>query len=160
MTSSNLALSAGLEDIREFDDEDLATDFEDAPAQPQEALQGVEPTSPTPTLTQPTDALQKSTHMPPKLVEDVQDNPELLRPVARSMAAINLHNLFVAMQHPRTSNKDRMDFQTLLNKLAGLEAKAQSASDAGPGFSINIVLPGHKKELTIEGTATKLANDE
>jgi hypothetical protein len=109
-------------------------------------------------LTQPEDAVTKLSGVPPQLVEDVMDNPELLKPVARAMAATNLHNLFVRMSHPATPNRDRLEFQAMLNKMGGLETTPNQKS-SGPGFSINIVLPGHKKELTIEGTATPV-NDE
>ena len=107
-------------------------------------------------VTQPQDAINRSAAIPPKLVEDVMENPELLRPVARSMAAVNLHNLFVKMSHPATPNKDRLEFQALLNKMAGLEAK-EAAQGGGPSVVINITraLDG-KEALTIEGASQRL----
>lgn len=101
------------------------------------------------------DVKRKHTGVPPALVEDVQQNPEALRPVARSMAAINLHNLFVRMQEPATTNKDRMEFQSLLHKLGGLEIKDAATAAPGAGFSITINLPqvGATPGATIEAKA-------
>jgi hypothetical protein len=98
--------------------------------------------------------------MPPQLVEKIADNAELLRPVARGMAAINLHNLFVRIQHPNTNNKDRLDFQSMLNKLSGLDAK-EAPQSAGAGFSITINIPqvGTTSGHTIEAKASASALD-
>lgn len=109
------------------------------------------------TVTQPEDALNRPTEIPPKLVEDVMDNPELLRPVARSMAVVNLHNLFVKMKNPATPVKERLEFQTLLNKMAGLEAKEAVAS--GAGVIINITRAKDDREsITIEGTSKQVTD--
>jgi len=147
---SNTALTAG-----EFDDEpdEFVLPKKTSVAAPQEAPQDDLPIS----VTKPQDALDRSTQVPPQLVEEVMDNVELLRPVARSMAAINLHNLFLKVQHPATNAKDRLEFQQVLNKMGGLtEIKDTSKGDNGPGFSINIVLPANSQPgagITIEGKA-------
>jgi hypothetical protein len=142
---NNSALSAG------FDDDELDLDVEGTPQPPQETPREAQHD----TVTQPEDAARKPAQIPPKLVEDVQDNPELLRPVARSMAAVNLHNLFLRIQHPATNNADRLSFQAMLNKLGGLDAK-EAGPTGGPGFSITINIPqvGADKGHTIEAKAT------
>lgn len=108
-------------------------------------------------LTQPADAANRRVQIPPRLVEEVQDNVELLRPVARSMAAVNLHNLFTRIQHPATSAKDRLDFQSMLNKMSGLDAKEQG-NTGGAGFSITINIPqvGVDKGHIIEAKAAQV----
>jgi hypothetical protein len=159
MTSpNNSALLAGLEDFDDFDDLDVPAPDEPTPSAaqpPQEAPQ--EP--PPKYLTKPQDALDRATRMPPQLVEKIADNAELLRPVARGMAAINLHNLFVRIQHPNTNNKDRLDFQSMLNKLSGLDAK-EAPQSAGAGFSITINIPGSDKGLTVEGSAERIVGSD
>lgn len=148
MISNNSALTAG------YDDPDTESEVDDTPQPSPEALSAPEKV----TLTQPQDALNKSAQIPPKLVADVQDNPELLRPVARSMAAINLHNLFTRIQHPATSAKDRLDFQSMLNKMSGLDAK-EAATGGGAGFSIVINIPGSDKGVTVDGTAKRIPDE-
>ena len=114
-------------------------------------------TDETDVVTQPEDAVGHLTEIPPKLHEDIMENPELLRPVARGMALVNLHNLFVKMKHPATPNKDRLEFQGLLNKMAGLEAKEQVAS--GAGVVINITRAKDDREtITIEGSAKQVTD--
>lgn len=130
--------------------DDLEDDLEAPPA-----------VAPKETLTQPEDVKRELANIPPALVEDVQDNPEILRPVARSMAAINLHNLFVRMQHPATNNSDRMAFQTLVNKMGGLDGK-DTGTAAGAGFSITINIPniGASQGQVIEAKATRVPDTE
>lgn len=105
-------------------------------------------------LTQPQDAVDQALHVPPQLVEDVQDNVEMIRPVARGMAIMNLHNLYTRIQHPATTNRDRLEFQALLNKMSGLEAKEAQQNSNGSGFSITINIPqvGASKPAVIEAT--------
>lgn len=107
-------------------------------------------------VTKPQDAVNRSTAVPPQLVEEVMTNVELLRPVARSMAAINLHNLFLKVQHPNSPAKDRLEFQQVLNKMSGLtEVKdGGKGGDSGPGFSITINIPGSDKSVTVDSVAT------
>lgn len=109
--------------------------------------------------TTPEDALAKSTHLSPALVDEVQENPEAIQPLARGMAAVNLYNLFVNVQQSN-SNKDRLEFQALLNKMTGLEKAAVRDAGAGPQFSVVINIPGSDKGVIVESTATTLPNDE
>lgn len=138
-----------------FDDDEPAEFIlptKNVTAAPQEPSQEDLPVS----VTKPQDALDRSTQVPPQLVEEVMDNVELLRPVARSMAAINLHNLFMKVQHPATTTKDRLEMQTLLNKMGGLtEIKDTSkGGDNGPGFQITINIPGSNRGVVVDGSAT------
>lgn len=139
----------------DFDDgdEDFVLPIKHAPQPHVEASRSTE----SETLTQPQDAIDRALHVPPQLVEDVQDNVEMLRPVARGMAAMNLHNLFTRIQHPATPNRDRLDFQSLLNKMSGLEAKEVQQGSGATGFSITINLPqvGEAKSRVIEATGQK-----
>lgn len=148
MTSRNSLLSANLDDLQ---DEDPLPDFNET---------ALAPTSGE-TITQPEDARAKNYAVPPQLVEDVQSNPEKMRPVARSMMAVNLHNLFKRVQHPATTIKDRLELQNLLNKMAGLEAKEPLNPHAGQ-FSITINIPqvGSVPGKVIESTATHVEDNE
>lgn len=74
----------------------------------------------------------------PALMEEIVDSPESIKPMVRGMAAMNLWNLFVNIQHPRTTNKDRLEFQSTLNKMAGLETKDANAQGGTPQVIINI----------------------
>jgi hypothetical protein len=107
------------------------------------------------TITTPDDAMAKATHLPPALVDEVQDNPEAIRPLARGMAAVNLYNLFVKVSHPATSVKDKLEFQTMVNKLAGMDTKVQEAG-SGPQVIINITRAKDKTSEVIEGIAVKV----
>jgi hypothetical protein len=110
-------------------------------------------------ITSPEDAFAKSTHLPPALVDEVQDNPEAIRPLARGMAVVNLYNLFTKVSQPSTSVKDKLEFQTMVNKLAGMEAKVQDQT-ATSGFSVVINIPqiGMQQGSTIEATATRVVD--
>lgn len=148
MQSQNSVLSANLD---EFEDEDPLPSLEETPLAP----------ATSEAITQPEDARAKNYAIPPQLVEDVQSNPEKMRPVARSMMAVNLHNLFKRVQHPATGVKDRLEFQNLLNKMAGLEAK-ESSIPLGTGFSITINIPqvGQVPGKVIESTAKLVEDNE
>lgn len=145
-SSKNSALFSGFDDPEETDEtEDLPDVASELTPLPKE------------TLTQPEDAKARLANIPPQLVEEVQHNPEVLRPVARSMAAINLHNLFTRMQHPAASIKDRMAFQELLNKMSDIGGKEAQAGP-GSGFSIVINIPqvGAAQGQVIEAKATRV----
>lgn len=146
MQSQNSALSANLD---ELEDLPQLPSLEETPLAP--ATSGA--------ITQPDDARAKNYAIPPQLVEDVQSDPEKIRPVARSMMAVNLHNLFKRVQHPAVSVKDRIEFQQLINKMAALELKDTQAGSNGSGFSIVINIPGSDKGVTIDGTASKIVED-
>lgn len=149
---TNTSLQAG-----EFDDE--PGEFILPTKIVERALQEAPQEGPPVSVTKPQDALDRSTAVPPQLVEEVMDNVELLRPVARSMAAINLHNLYMKVQHPATTAKDRLEFQTLLNKMGGLvEVKGEAAQQTGSGFSITINIPqmGEVNGNVIEAKATQV----
>ena len=139
--------------------EDYDDLVEHVPAPDPTTVEPIAPPRPTARLSQPTDITNRLTHVPPAIVDMVREDPEKLRQVARSMAAMNLHNLFQRVQNRDTSTKDRLEFQVLLNKMSGLDAK-ENAAVAGGGFSINIVLPGHKdKTVTVESTAHQVADE-
>lgn len=149
---SNTALTAGDFDDDGTDEFVLPTKIVEKPLL--EAPQDDLPVS----VTKPQDALDRKTQVPPQLVEEVQNNVELLRPVARSMAAINLHNLFMKIQHPNTPARDRLEMQKMLNEMAGLELKGAAVQQSGGGFSITINLPqvGEVKGNVIEAKAEKI----
>ena len=107
------------------------------------------------TQTLPEDALQRATHLPPALVDEIQDNPEAIQPLARGMAAVNLYNLFVNIQQSN-SNKDRLEFQTLLNKMTGMEKAAVKEAGSGPQVVINITRAKDSSKEVIEGVAVTL----
>jgi hypothetical protein len=139
--------------------EDYDDLVEHVPTPDPATVEPVAPPRPTARLSQPSDITNRLTHVPPAIVDMVREDPEKLRQVARSMAAMNLHNLFQRVQNRDTSTKDRLEFQTLLNKMSGLDVKENAAS-TGAGFSINIVLPGHKdKTVTVESTAQQVDDE-
>ena len=105
------------------------------------------------TLTTPEDALAKRTQLPPALVEEIQENPEAIRPLARGMAAINLFNLFAKVSHPNASTKDKLEFQTLAQKLGGMEVKVSESQGAGPQVVINITRAKDDTKAVIEGVS-------
>lgn len=145
----NAVLASGLDDLEDLTDPETESDIEQVGSGGDG--RGM--------VTQPDDAERKNYAIPPKLVEDVQKDPEKIRPIARSMLAVNLHNLFKKVQHPATSIRDRLEFQGMLNKMAGLEAK-EAVSTAGAGFTITINIPpaGDTAGTVIESTA-KLVED-
>ena len=101
--------------------------------------------------------------VPPKLVEDCLENPDALRPVARAMAAINLHNTFVKISHPNASLKDKLEFQAMVNKIGRIDTKDVEGVQKGAGFSIVINIPNMPGQTgsVIEAKATQVAlNDE
>jgi hypothetical protein len=91
------------------------------------------------TLTTPEDALAKRTQLPPALVEEIQENPEAIRPLARGMAAINLFNLFAKVSHPNAPTKDKLEFQRVVNKIGRLEP--ETVAPSGSGVTITISIP-------------------
>lgn len=100
--------------------------------------------------------------VPPKLVEDCREDPDAIRPVARAMAAINLHNTFVKVSHPNASLKDKLEFQTMVNKIGRIDAKDAESLQKGGGFSITINIPttaGHAGSV-IEAKATQVSLDD
>jgi hypothetical protein len=71
------------------------------------------------------------------------------------MAVVNLYNLFTKVSQPSTSVKDKLEFQTMVNKLACMEAKVQDNS-SGPQVIINITRAKDKTSEVIEGIAVKV----
>jgi hypothetical protein len=100
--------------------------------------------------------------VPPKLVEDCLENPDSIRPVARAMAAINLHNTFVKVSHPNASLKDKLEFQAMVNKIGRIDTKDVEGVQKGAGFSITINIPNMPVQTgsVIEAKATQVTLDD
>lgn len=90
----------------------------------------------------------------PKDLEDVKEDPTKLQVVARLMGAVNLENLFVALQDRQANASLKLDFQKLLNKMGGLEPDTQNTGGGGPQVVINITrAKDNSDSVTIDGTA-------
>lgn len=67
------------------------------------------------------------------------EEPEKMEQVARAMGAVNLENLFKAMQDPRVAASAKLEFQKVLNKMSGFEqARPAEQGGSGPQVVINI----------------------
>lgn len=108
--------------------------------------------------TTPDDAVDALTQLPPALIDEIQLNPEAIRPLARGMAAVNLYNTFVKVSEPSCSIKDKLEFQNMVVKLGAMEAKATD-QPRGAGFNIVINIPGSDKGVVIDSTSMALENE-
>ena len=83
-------------------------------------------------------AVANKLDIPPAMLEEIQDNPTVLQPVARVMGAVNLHNMFVQVTHPEAPFTQRVEFQKLVNKIGRLEPDAAIGGGSGVTITINI----------------------
>jgi hypothetical protein len=98
---------------------------------------------------------EEKNRLPPKLVDDVQHDIEAIRPLVRGIAAVHLYDTYKRVMHPNASLKDKLDFQTIVNKMAGVDVKS-STEPVGPSFSVTINIPNSDKSVTVEGTSVRL----
>ena len=120
-----------------------------------------DPANDTPTTLAPLndEVAMRHSKVPPKLVEDCLENPDSIRPVARAMAAINLHNTFVKVSHPNASLKDKLEFQAMVNKIGRIDTK-DVAEGAGAGFHFTINFSGANEKLVIDAPANVIEHEE
>ena len=117
--------------------------------------------APTPETLAPItdDAAMRHSKVPPKLVEDCLEDPDALRPVARAMAAVNLHNTFIKVSHPNASLKDKLEFQAMVNKIGRIDTK-DVAENAKAGFHFTINFSGANEKLVIDAPANVVEHEE
>lgn len=85
-------------------------------------------------------AVSVHTRIPPAIVEAIADDPKIMEPIARAMAAVNLDNLFAQMRNPNAPVGQRMDFQRLLNDMGRLSKEDKNAAALAnlPVVTINL----------------------
>jgi hypothetical protein len=109
-------------------------------------------------ITTPEDAKNALIAVPPQLVEEVQNNPEVLVHLSRAQLMLVQHKL----TDQYLKDKEALVSQGVaiaeqLRKTANLEPK-NIGPTPGAGFSITINIPamGEAKEVTIEATAPRV----
>ena len=73
-------------------------------------------------------AVKQHITISPRLVEEAAQDPRALEKVSRAMAAVNLHNLFVAAQKEGTTVSTRLALQQLLNRMGRIDAREDTGS--------------------------------
>lgn len=83
----------------------------------------------------------------------IEEDPSKMEVLARLMGAVNLDNLFRAMQNPNVAPAVRIEFQKLLNKMGKLEPDTKAdTTGTGPQVVINITrAKDHSDAIVIEG---------
>jgi len=89
------------------------------------------------------------------MLQEIEEDPSKMETVARLMGAVNLDNLFRAMQNSTINPQTRIEFQKLLNRMGKLEPEEKAkVADAGPQVVINITRAKDADHgITIEGKA-------
>lgn len=88
-----------------------------------------------------------------------EDRQELARLLAKTHLPDLVTRLVENSLDPSASHKQLMDTADYLYRVSGLSAK-QEKKDAQTGFSIQIVLPGQNREITIGGGAAVVDKTE
>ena len=103
----------------------------------------------------PQEKLESKKLLTPYDIECIIDEPEKMEPVARAMGAVNLENLFKAMQDVKVNPTAKIEFQKMLNKLGKLEPDTKADNQSGgPQVVINITRAKDRDDaITIEGQA-------
>lgn len=93
----------------------------------------------------------------PAQMAAIEEDPSLMETFARMLGAVNLDNLFRAMQNPTINPTARIEFQKMLNKMGRLEPDTKvDSGGAGPQVVINITrAKDHSDAITIEGQAVE-----
>lgn len=88
-----------------------------------------------------------------------EDRQELARLLAKTHLPDLVTRLVENSLDPSASHKQIMDTADYLYRVSGLSAK-QEKKDGPTGFSIQIVLPGQNREITIGGGAAVIDKTE
>lgn len=108
-------------------------------------------------LKAPTDNLEAENLLTPYDIECIMDEPEKMEQVARAMGAVNLENLFKAMQDPRVNPTAKLEFQKVLNKMGGFETgRTSENAGTGPQVVINITRK-RDSALTFDGNTGEIS---
>jgi len=109
-------------------------------------------------ITTPADAINAGARLTPKTVAALQADPESIRPLARTMMAINLTNMFTHLQTKDVPIRDRLDFHKAVAELGGMQAK----DNTGPRMAVTINISRVADENTsvvLEHDATREPHD-
>jgi hypothetical protein len=89
------------------------------------------------------------------MLQEIEEDPSKMETVARLMGAVNLDNLFRAMQNSTINPQTRIEFQKLLNRMGKLEPEEKArTAEAGPQVVINITRAKDADHgIVIEGQA-------
>ena len=92
-------------------------------------------------------------------LEMIEEDPSKMETLARLMGAVNLDNLFRAMQDANVNINAKIEFQKMLNKMGKLEPDLKAEAGTGPQVVINITRAKDEQAITIEGSSTPVASD-
>lgn len=84
-------------------------------------------------------AVTKFTDLPPRLIEEIHDDPNNAAPFYRSMAAINDYELYTMRES--LTPAQRMELSNNFAKRGGLEMKQVADQQAAAQFSLEIHIP-------------------
>lgn len=110
-------------------------------------------------ITTPDDAKNSFIELHAKLVDAVREDPEVLVQLSRAQLTLvqdKLTRQYLNASDPTIAQGTAV--AEALRKTANLDPK-QAAGGSGGGFSINIVIPGSDKSVTVEGTAEKIVDE-
>ena len=93
-------------------------------------------------------ALDRFTGIPPKLVEEAANDPRALERVARAMAAVNLHNLFMQAKKEGVGVSTLLSLQTMLNRMGRIDREDAQAGGSLPMVQITIGQGGASVRLS------------
>ena len=87
----------------------------------------------------------------------IEEDPSNMDTLARLMGAVNLDNLFRAMQDPNVNLSAKIEFQKMLNKMGRLEPNDKADLGVGPQVVINITRAKNDEGIVIEGSSSAVA---
>jgi hypothetical protein len=103
-------------------------------------------------------AVAKFDECPPKLIEEIYDDPENAAKLYRTMAVITDYELYTMRE--ALTPAQRMEASANWRKAGGLYGKKDAQGPAGGGVSITINLPSRKEPLVIDAESVQtLEND-
>ncbi len=95
-------------------------------------------------------AVKQHITISPRLVEEAAQDPRALEKVSRAMAAVNLHNLFVAAQKEGTTVSTRLALQQLLNRMGRIDAREEAAGGMGTLPMVQISMGGGVTTVSVQ----------
>lgn len=94
-------------------------------------------------------AVAKNLDLPPALLEAIRDSPEMMQPLARSMAAVMANDLFVS--RAGLTAPQQQSLMESFAKLGNLHPKEAPATQVGAGYKLVINI-GTAPSETFTGT--------
>lgn len=114
-------------------------------------------------------AVTALTAIPPAVLEEFRDNPDAAAPYARIMYGTGVVAMNDLMRDPKVPLRTRLDWLDHLARIGNIEKKqSATATQNGPGFSVNIVLNSPQPGATLPAAtaqvvdvkATEIPNDD